>query len=123
MVQAEERARAGIKYAPNREELESDAGADYDELFVKQNINLKARNAVIPIAVLVFSMFYFIFTSGDGDTIKDIIGSSDTFGALMHSTLLSALVAAGLSIGQGILNVNETLDAWFSGLSSCSWVS
>ena len=116
MVQAEERARAGIKYTPNMEELEPDAGADSDELFVKQNINLRARNAVIPIAVLVLSMFYFIFTSGDGDTIKDIIGSSDTFGALMHSTLLSALVAAGLSIGQGILNVNETLDAWFSGL-------
>ncbi len=34
----------------------------------------------------------------------------------MHSTLLSALVAAGLSIGQGILNLNETLNAWFSGV-------
>jgi Na+/H+ antiporter NhaC len=34
----------------------------------------------------------------------------------MHSTLLSALVAAGLAISQGILNLTETLDAWFSGL-------
>ncbi len=116
MVQAEERARSGIKYTPNTDELETEAGADSDELFVKQNINQRARNAIIPIAVLVFSMFYFIFTSGEGDSIKDILGSADTFGALMHSTLLSALVAAGLSIGQGILNVNETLDAWFSGL-------
>ena len=116
MVQAEERARSGIKYTPNMDELETEAGADSDELFVKQNINQRARNAIIPIAVLVFSMFYFIFTSGEGDSIKDILGSADTFGALMHSTLLSALVAAGLSIGQGILNVNETLDAWFSGL-------
>jgi Na+/H+ antiporter NhaC len=114
MVEAEERARAGIKYAPNMDNL--DAGADADELFVKQNVNYKARNAVIPIAVLVFSMLYFIFTSGEGDTLKDILGSSDTFGALMHSTLLSALTAAALSVGQRILNLNEILDAWFSGL-------
>lgn len=116
MVEAEERARAGIKYAPNMDNLEADAGADADELFVKQNVNYKARNAVIPIAVLVFSMLYFIFTSGEGDTLKDILGSSDTFGALMHSTLLSALTAAALSVGQRILNLNEILDAWFSGL-------
>lgn len=116
MVEAEERARAGIKYAPNMDNLEADAGADADELFVKQDVNYKARNAVIPIAVLVFSMLYFIFTSGEGDTLKDILGSSDTFGALMHSTLLSALTAAALSVGQRILNLNEILDAWFSGL-------
>ena len=91
MVQAEERARSGIKYTPNMDELETEAGADSDELFVKQNINQRARNAIIPIAVLVFSMFYFIFTSGEGDSIKDILGSADTFGALMHSTLLSAV--------------------------------
>jgi len=35
---------------------------------------------------------------------------------LMHSTLLSVLVAAILSISQGILNLNETIDAWFSGV-------
>tara|TARA_B100000809_G_scaffold122373_1_gene120432 strand:+ start:436 stop:2265 length:1830 start_codon:yes stop_codon:yes gene_type:complete len=116
MVQAEERARAGIKYTPDMDDLGADAGADSNELFVKNNISPKARNAIIPIVVLVVSMLYFIFTSGEGDSIKDILGSSDTFGALMHSTLLSALVAAGLSLGQGILNVNETLDAWFSGL-------
>ena len=116
MVQAEERARAGIKYTPDIDDLGADAGADSNELFVKNNISPKARNAIIPIVVLVVSMLYFIFTSGEGDSIKDILGSSDTFGALMHSTLLSALVAAGLSLGQGILNVNETLDAWFSGL-------
>ena len=43
MVQAEERARSGIKYTPNMDELETEAGADSDELFVKQNINQRAR--------------------------------------------------------------------------------
>ena len=34
----------------------------------------------------------------------------------MHSTLLSVVVAAILSITQKILSINETLDAWFSGV-------
>ena len=116
MVRAEKRARMGVEYTPDLSEVEDESGSDIQDLFVKDNIPHRARNAVIPIAVLVFSMFYFIFTSGEGDSLKDILGSSDTFAALMHATLLSALVAAGLSIGQGILNLNETLDAWFSGL-------
>ena len=116
MVRAEKQARMGVEYTPDLSEVEDESGSDIDDLFVKDNIPHRARNAVIPIAVLVFSMFYFIFTSGEGDSLKDILGSSDTLSALMHSTLLSALVAAGLSIGQGILNLNETLDAWFSGL-------
>ena len=116
MVRAEKRARMGVEYTPDLSEVKDESSSDIEDLFVKDNIPHRARNAVIPIAVLVFSMFYFIFTSGEGDSLKDILGSSDTLSALMHSTLLSALVAAGLSIGQGILNLNETLDAWFSGL-------
>ena len=61
-------------------------------------------------------MFYFIFTSGQGDTIKDILGSSDTFSALMHSTLLSAFSAKILSIGQRLLTIDETFEAWYGGV-------
>ena len=92
------------------------AHSQENDLFVKENISYKASNAIIPIGVLVFSMFYFVFTSGQGSTLKEILGSSDTFSALMHSTLLSAITAAILSISSGTLSINETLDAWFSGV-------
>ena len=94
----------------------TDAHSQENDLFVKENISYKASNAIIPIGVLVFSMFYFVFTSGEGSTLKEILGSSDTFSALMHSTLLSAITAAILSISNGTLSINETLDAWFSGV-------
>ena len=42
------------------------AHSQENDLFVKENISYKASNAVIPIGVLVFSMFYFVFTSGQG---------------------------------------------------------
>ena len=111
MVEAEIQARAN-----KNKKIERTINNESGELSVKQNIPHRAINAVLPIAVLVVSMFYFIFSSGKGDTIKDILGTADTFSALMHSTLLSAFMAAILSLGQRILSLNETFEAWYNGL-------
>ena len=111
MVEAEIRARKD-----KNKKIEEALQDNGENLRVKENISYRAVNAILPISVLVVSMFYFIFSSGQGDTIKDILGSADTFSALMHSTLLSAFVAAVLSVGQRILSLNETFDAWYNGL-------
>ena len=111
MVDAEIRARKN-----KNKKIEETVQDNGEDLRVKENISYRAVNAILPISVLVVSMFYFIFSSGQGDTIKDILGSADTFSALMHSTLLSAFVAAVLSVGQRILSLNETFDAWYNGL-------
>jgi len=111
MVEAEIRARKD-----KNKKIEEAIQDNGENLRVKENISYRAVNAILPISVLVVSMFYFIFSSGQGYTIKDILGSADTFSALMHSTLLSAFVAAVLSVGQRILSLNETFDAWYNGL-------
>ena len=111
MVEAEILARKNKNKVV--EQTKNDGG---DDLRVKDNISYNAINAILPISVLVVSMFYFIFSSGEGESIKDILGSADTFSALMHSTLLSAFVAAILSVGQRILSLNETFEAWYNGL-------
>ena len=111
MVDAEIRARKN-----KNKKVEETVQGNGEELKVKENISYRAVNAILPIAVLVVSMFYFIFSSGQGETIKDILGSADTFSALMHSTLLSAFVATLLSVGQRILSLNETFEAWYNGL-------
>ena len=93
---------------------------DYFDGYLARKYNSESELGEIldPIAdkILIVSMFYFVFSSGEGSTLKDILGSSDTFSALMHSTLLSAITAAALSISRGVLTVNETLDAWFGGV-------
>ena len=111
MVDAEIRARKN-----KNKKVEKTVQDNGEDLKVKENIPHRAVNAILPIAVLVVSMFYFIFSSGQGETIKDILGSADTFSALMHSTLLSAFVATLLSVGQRILSLNETFEAWYNGL-------
>ena len=111
MVDAELKARKN-----KGKKIEKIGQSNSEDLRVKENISYRAVNAILPISVLVVSMFYFIFSSGQGETIKDILGTSDTFSALMHSTLLSAFVAAILSVGQRILSLNETFEAWYSGV-------
>ena len=113
MVAAENIARQGLNVLP---EMKMETDGNDGDLKVKENIPLRAVNAILPILVLVGSMLYFIFSSGEGNSLKEILGSADTFAALMHSTLLSALTAAALSVGQRILSLNETFEAWYSGL-------
>ena len=113
MVKAENNARQGFSTLP---EIKIKIDDNDGDLKVKDNIPHRAVNAILPILTLVSAMLYFIFSSGEGDSLKEILGSADTFSALMHSILLSALMAAMLSVGQRILNLNETFEAWYSGL-------
>ena len=53
---------------------------------------------------------------GDGETITDILESTNPYQAMMYSSFVGVLVAASLTIGQGILSVHETIDAWYGGL-------
>jgi Na+/H+ antiporter NhaC len=50
--------------------------------------------------------------------LKDIIGQADSYAALMWGSLLGVLVAAALSMGQGILSLEQTVEAWYEGLKS-----
>ncbi len=75
----------------------------------------RSLNAILPVLVLVFSLIGGLIATGEGDNFKDIIGSSDAYKALMWASLLGVLTAATLSLGQGILNLEEVMESWFSG--------
>lgn len=59
-----------------------------------------------------------LFASGEGDTVRDIIGSADPYQALLWGSLLGVITAAALSLGQRIMSLEETVSAWFSGIRS-----
>ena len=76
----------------------------------------RAINAIIPVFVLVFGVLVGLWVTGEGDSIKDIIGSSDSFKSLMWASLLAVLTAGVLSSAQRILTVSEVVESWYAGL-------
>lgn len=118
MYKAEVRARQG-KVAPlAADDLPAMSG---DTLEPKENIPLRAMNAFIPIIVMIIGLGLGLYVTGSaslgpGDySLRDIIGQSNAYQAMLWASFVGALTAAGLSVGQGILNTHEAVDAWYGG--------
>ena len=122
MLQAEVRARTtGQVLGPGAKVDE--AAVEGKELAPKEGKPERAINAILPVAVLVFAVLGSLYVTGaeaagSGAGLRDIIGEADSYKALMWASLLGVLVAAVLSIGQRILTLDETIDAWYAGLKS-----
>ena len=73
-------------------------------------------NFLIPIVVLVTSLVVGLMATGEGDTIQQVIGSSDPYKALMWASFLGALTAGLLTVVQRILTLEQTIDNWYAGM-------
>lgn len=113
MYKAEVRARNGSVKPESAEALPSIHG---DELEPKDNIPLRAVNAFIPIIALIVALLVSLVLLGEGNTVIEILESTSPFQAMMYSSFVGVLVAATMTIGQRILSVHETVDAWYGGL-------
>ena len=113
MYKAEQRARNGKVKPETSEELPAIQG---DELEPKDNIPLRAVNAFVPIITLVVALMASLFFLGEGDSLVTILETTSPYQAMMYSSFVGVLVAATMSIGQRILSVHETVDAWYGGL-------
>ena len=93
-----------------------------EELQTKEDVPHRLSNAIIPIVVLVGVSMGALFVTGEGDSLRDIVGSADAYGALMYGSLLGVLVAAAMSVAQRLLGLREVVDAWFAGVKSVLFV-
>jgi Na+/H+ antiporter NhaC len=113
MYKAEKRARNGSVKPETAEALPAIHG---DELEPKDKIPLRAINAFVPIITLVVALMVSLFVLGEGDTLVSILETTSPYQAMMYSSFVGVLVAATMSIGQRILSIHETVDAWYGGL-------
>jgi Na+/H+ antiporter NhaC len=112
MYTAELRARQGQVVAGE----DADAGSTNDDtLEPKPDAPPRALNAFVPIIVLVVALLGGLYATGEGDTVRDVIGDADPYKAMMWASFIGALTAAAMSIGQRILTTHETVDAWYGG--------
>ncbi len=114
MYKAERRAReTGAVKRADAAEVADKSGEEFTE---KEGIPCRAINAILPIATMISTVIIGLFITGEGETVKDIIGSADSYIVLIWASLLACFVAASLSIGQRLMTLHETVEAFLMGL-------
>ncbi len=120
MYHAEVRSRTEGKVFSD--DADVDSAASGDELEPDEGTPERAFNAIIPIVVLIGVAMAGLYVTGSGDSLQDIVGSADPFASLVWGSLLSVLVAVALTLGQRLLSLNDTLNAWYVGLRAMLFV-
>jgi len=113
MYKAEVRARQSGEVISSSATLSTDKSGD--DFYHKDGIPCRAINAVLPIVTMIVTVIVGLYISGEGETITDIIGTADAFIVLIWASLLGCFMAAALSLGQRILTLDETVEAWLAG--------
>jgi len=102
---------------------------EFNDTYGILNNEAKAKwyNGLIPILFLIFGTIIGLIYTGissledNGVTdygVREIIGSSDSYSALLWSSFGACIVAAFMIIVQKIMTLSETIDAWFTGMRS-----
>ncbi|TNE71260.1 Na+/H+ antiporter NhaC family protein [bacterium] len=73
-------------------------------------------NALIPIFVLVFTTIVGLYITGTGDSLRDIIASSNSYAALLWGSLMSLTVALSMTFFQKLMDVDSMIKAMMSGM-------
>ncbi|MFQ5602603.1 MAG: Na+/H+ antiporter NhaC family protein [bacterium] len=109
MAAAEKRARETGKVL--RDGAEPVVSTEVITIAAKANVQPRAVNMFVPIALMVGMMPISLLITGNGDIMQGS-GSTSVFWAV-----LTAIVGGGLFyMAQGILNLRETVDLFFKGL-------
>jgi len=114
MHAAENRARHEGQVAPPTTASAATAD-DMADVQPEQGIACNPHNAALPILAMVLGMVAGIFITGEGETLRAIVGSADPYKSLIWGSLLGSLLAIALSAGQRLLSLGASIAAWFSG--------
>ena len=87
----------------------------------------KWYNGLIPILILIFGTITGLVYTGISSLeeqgissygVREIIGSSNSYSALLWSSFIACVVAGIMILFQKIMVLSETIDAWFTGMRS-----
>jgi Na+/H+ antiporter NhaC len=83
---------------------------------IGDDIPRRAVNAVVPILTLILTCFLGLYFSGEGDSLRERLGSANVYQALLWGSFLGASVAGGLTWAQRIMSLHEIVSAWTRGV-------
>jgi Na+/H+ antiporter NhaC len=125
MLRAEQRARAtGQLFRPGSTiaRVEREASA----LEPPEGRPRRAINAALPILVLVVGVLAGLYVTGRAAvleaggalTLREIVANASSYKAMLWGSLGAAFVAIALTVGQRLLTLEETMEAWLAGMRS-----
>lgn len=133
MRRAEEAARRGDKaigstsqsslQAPTAADMAGQTTAKVDirataGAGAERAIPRRAINALGPILVLLTGVMGGLLATGEGETLTDIIATSDSYKALLWGSLMGATTAGLLTLGQRIMTLDKLIEAALSGIQA-----
>lgn len=80
--------------------------------------NERASSALVPILVVVITLLSSLIITGEGDSLQEIVGSADSYLALMWASLLGVLASAAITLARRILTLDQLVDAWANGVGT-----
>ncbi len=129
MLKAERRTRKGI-IGKIHENLSNEISENNKKVSPVSNIKPRWYNAVIPVSVIIFGTFAgLLYTGWDTETwnnetvgfgrkISIFIGNSDSYKALLWSSISGVIVAVLLTLGQRLLSLKESMESLISGFKT-----
>jgi Na+/H+ antiporter NhaC len=120
MYEAEARAAAGRGLHREGASLSTDTGSG--AMDPKPGAPLRWVNALLPVFVVVAAVIVGLYVSGTAalgpgeHALRDVFGSANSFHVLLWASLLGCVTAILLSVVQRILTLQESIDAWISGI-------
>lgn len=127
MYEAEKRARlTGKLNADGAKPMTSDEITDME---IREDIELKVYNAIVPILTLVIIAFLGLWYNGYTLTeetinpftiegLRTCFGNADSSIVLLWASIISSIVAITMGVIQKIFTVDEAMDSWISGAKS-----
>jgi len=119
MARAEKRAAEGGGLFRPGARLMTDTSAHVLE--AKEGVRHRWWNAAAPVLTVVVVVLIGLFVTGRAGAgpdapLRDVFGAADPFVTLLWASLAGCLVAIGMSLAQRILTLDESIDAWVSGM-------
>jgi Na+/H+ antiporter NhaC len=85
---------------------------------------LRALNAFLPVLVVVLTVVLGLYLSGSAalgpgtHSLREAFGEANSFHVLLWASLLGSITAILLTVGQRILTLQQTMEAWLVGMRS-----
>ncbi len=74
--------------------------------------------ALVPISVFIFSVLIGIYLTGEGNTVREILETANSFKALLIGCFLASITAITMSILGRLLTFKDAIDSWSKGVNS-----